>query len=313
MLEELTQRILDVKQDLRRKKDLQRSLAGARSSLQRQRQTLERLKTELTEERADVEALEEISLRTLFHTILGDKEEQVEKERQEVLAAKLRYDEAREAVAALEADVAELEQMVERLGNVEARYGELLEWKEKLLSQSGRPEAENLVQLSEAQADAESDLRELREAVRAGNGVLHSLDRAISALRTAETWGTFDLLGGGVLATAAKHGRVDEARHWTHRAQQGLRRFRRELADLESDVTVGIHIGGFETFADYFFDGLIADWVVQSSIRSSLDRAREMRRRVHTTVTALRRKVRQVQQRAAQIKEERKAIIERAC
>ncbi len=312
MLEELTQDIMSAKEDLRRKRDLKSSLDGARRSLRRQREKLRELKARLSAERADVEALEELSLRGLFHTILGNKEEQVKKERQEALAAKLRYDECREAITALEAEVAELQCQLEQLGDVEARYRALLHRKEQVLRQSGGAAARRLLELSEAQADARSDVREMREAISAGSAVLSSLDSALSALRGAEAWGTVDLLGGGVLTTAVKHGRVDEARRWTHRAQQDLRRFRRELSDLASDVSLGIDVGGFETFADYVFDGLIVDWVVQSSIRSALNRTIEMQRRVDTTLTALRRKLQQVRERTAQIEREQQELIEQA-
>ena len=53
--------------------------------------------------------------------------------------------------------------------------------------------------------------------------------------------------------------RQDDARQHVHSAQQALHWFIRELKDvnphLQTDIT--IDIGGFATFADYFFDGLI--------------------------------------------------------
>lgn len=44
--------------------------------------------------------------------------------------------------------------------------------------------------------------------------------------------------------------------------------------DLKMDV------GSFLTFADYFFDGIIADWMVQSKIGDALNQVREARRQV---------------------------------
>jgi hypothetical protein len=211
-----------------------------------------------------------------------------------------------------EQEVADPQHRLERLGDVETRYRSLLERKEQVLPQTNREDAERLLKLSEAQADARSDLRELREAISAGRSVLKSLDSAISTLRGAESWGTVDLLGGGVLTTAVKRGRIDEARRWIHRAQQQLRRFQRELTDLEPDVHVEVEVGAFETFADYFFDGLIADWVVQARVRSSLERSVEMRRRVQATVNALRRECERVQRRTERIEKKRKNLIERA-
>ena len=312
MLEDLTQDLIAAKQDLRRKKDLESSLARARQSLRRQRQNLWKLRERLTAERADVEALEGLSLEALFHTLLGDKGERIHKERQELLAAKLRYDECQDAITALEQEVGDLLLQVEQLGDVEARYDALLRSKEKILHQTGGEAARQLLKLSEAIGDARSDARELREAMSAGNAVLNSLNHAFSALRGAERWGTVDLLGGGILTTVVKHGRVDEARSSMHQAQQHLRRFHRELGDLESDVSVGIPIRGFETFADYFFDGLIADWVVQSGIRSSLDRTLEMRNRVDTTIRALRRELSEVRERTRRLERPRRELVEQA-
>ncbi len=312
IFQQLDQQIVSLKEKLREKEDLERSLARARRSLNEQRQQLWDLETDLTGEKADVEALETLSLRGIFLRVLGNKQEQLEEERQELLAARLRHDETEEAVGALERDIADLEHRLDQLGDVEARYRSLLKRKEQALLQTDREDARELLRLSEAQGDVQSDLRELREAISAGKSALNSFYGAVSALRGAENWGTVDLLGGGLLTTAAKHGRVDEARRWIHQAQQRLRRFRRELADVEPGVEMDIQVGGFETFADYFFDGLIADWVVQSRIRSSLDRTIEMRRHVETTVNTLQREVNQAERKAERIKEKRQQLIERA-
>jgi DNA repair exonuclease SbcCD ATPase subunit len=312
LLRQLSQDLIDAKDQLRTKKDLERALARARQTLQEQRRKLWELETQLAKESADVETLEILSLRGLFLSILGNKEEQLEKDRQELLRVKLQHDECQEAIDKLKQEVEDLKHHIESLGDVEARHQSLLQRKEEALLQTDREDARRLLELSEAEADVRSDLRELREAISAGNSVLNSLDSVVSALRTAGNWGTVDLLGGGILTTAVKHGRVDEARRWAHQAQRRLRRFRRELTDLEPDARVSIELGGFETFADYFFDGLIADWVVQTRIRSSLDRAIEMRRRVQTIVNDLERELQQAQGRLERIKAERKELVEQA-
>ena len=48
-----------------------------------------------------------------------------------------------------------------------------------------------------------------------------------------------------------------------------LRIFQKELRDVEAIQNQHIDIGGFLTFADFFFDGLIADWMVQSKIQNA--------------------------------------------
>lgn len=137
-----------------------------------------------------------------------------------------------------------------------------------------------MLRLSEQLADAQSDLKELDEAINVGNETLDSLEKVLSSLKSASNWGTWDLLGGRMIATAIKHSRIDEARMSVHRVQQLLRRFQEELAEVEREPDIAIEIGSFATFADYFFDGLIADWVVQSRIESSLENVVRMEDRV---------------------------------
>jgi len=56
----------------------------------------------LDKENKDYEELEKLSIRSIFHKVLGSKEEQMEKEKQEYLQASLKYDEAKKAIELLE-------------------------------------------------------------------------------------------------------------------------------------------------------------------------------------------------------------------
>ena len=93
--------------------------------------------------------------------------------------------------------------------------------------------------------------------------------RSLDELEIQRYWGTWDLLGGGLLVTMAKHSRIDTARKHAHTAQRHLRSFQKELADADERLGVSLDIGVFVTFADYFFDGLIADWIMQSKIENA--------------------------------------------
>jgi hypothetical protein len=140
-------------------------------------------------------------------------------------------------------------------------------------------------------ADARSDLREVNEAIMAGNDAKSGLEQIIESLESAGNWGTWDMLGGGFVSTAMKHSRIDEAREAAGRVQQLLYRFKRELGDVDGAVQgINIEIGSFETFADYFFDNLITDWVVQSKINNALEGARDALRKVDTILYDLERK-----------------------
>lgn len=49
-------------------------------------------------------------------------------------------------------------------------------------------------------------------------------------------------------------------------AREHLLEFQRELKDVELPLDLRMEVGGFLSFADFFFDGVIADYLVQSRI-----------------------------------------------
>ena len=107
---------------------------------------------------------------------------------------------------------------------------------------------------------------ERQEAIRAGERALTSLRDAEHYLGGARLWGIVDLFGGGGLSGLIKHAEISKATQSLERAKSDLRLFQKELRDVDA---IRIDIGGFLTFADFFFDGIIADWLVQSKIQEA--------------------------------------------
>jgi|GEM_PF-3558734 len=60
-------------------------------------------------------------------------------------------------------------------------------------------------------------------------------------------------------------------------------------------MNIDINIGSFETFADYFFDGLISDWIVQSGINESLDSVHLVANDVDNVIGSLKEKLKSIQ------------------
>ena len=53
------------------------------------------------------------------------------------------------------------------------------------------------------------------------------------------------------------------------KSQYLLRQFRTELADVKIETNLRVEVDDFTSFADFFFDGLIADWCMQTEIYSA--------------------------------------------
>lgn len=106
----------------------------------------------------------------------------------------------------------------------------------------------------------------MREAVEAGERALLSLRAAQDQLNRAKNWGLLDLFGGGLITDFLKHSRLDDAVSCMNQAKKDLQIFQRELNDIDVPMDLQVEVDGFLKFADFFFDGIIADYFVQSKI-----------------------------------------------
>lgn len=128
--------------------------------------------------------------------------------------------------------------------------------------------------------------RERQEAIDAGERALDSLYGVRKELESAGNWGMLDMFGGGMFTTFVKHSKMNDAQRYMERAKRDLAAFSRELADVSE--TLNINSGDFLTFADYFFDGFVADMMVQSRIRDAQRQVDDAIYRVESILSRLR-------------------------
>lgn len=112
----------------------------------------------------------------------------------------------------------------------------------------------------------ENNRQEISEALKATRDTLVHLRRAQEALGSARSWGIFDMVGGGFFSTFIKRGKIGDAKQALEQARACIQNLAKELRDVEQALHVDIVTDDFLSFADYFFDGFVADWLVQSRI-----------------------------------------------
>ncbi|MEB1809370.1 MAG: hypothetical protein LPK26_19105 [Bacillaceae bacterium] len=287
MFTELNERLFQAKEKKRKKAKYEEHIARSDAYLEEEKDKANHLYLQLKKEKKDVSRLEKISLTNIFFTIMGKKLEKLDKEQQEVIAAELKYKEAAETIIDLENELKELRMMLQTVVNAEVEYKSLLDEKERLIHDKHSALSRELYDLSEQETSIRSYLKEYEEAIQAGLASLSALQRAIHSLDKAKGWSTWDMFGGGMLTTAIKHSHLDDARKQIHYAQNQLRLFQEELLDIENHFEIKMEIGNFLTFADYFFDGIIVDWVVHGKINDSLSQAEETTAKVREILSVL--------------------------
>ena len=270
------------------KQQLEAKLKELRSQKWEYERNVISLRVKFREEQADVEKLEGRSLANYFFAVIGKLDDKLDQERQEAYAAKVKLDAAQGELERIDQDISRIQNQLYDVLAAENEYRQLLETKRMELKASGTEAGEQILAIEEGIALLEAQKKEIREAISAGSSARGTADRILSELNDADNWNTWDMLGGGGLIThIAKHGHLDSAQDLVSELQSKLRRFKTELADIQINADVQVNNDGFLRFADYFFDGLFADWAVGSRISQSYDSVSATRSKITRTIEKL--------------------------
>ena len=309
-------KLRDQLHELQEKIAAQPGLEAKLRELRDQRDVLESRISDLREtmkkEQADVARLEHGNLSAIFYTMVGRKTDRMDRERMEVYAARVKYEAALQELSHVEHDIEEIQS---RLGEIAAwgvRYEALRNEKAAAIRKSGSADAAELLKTEEQIAVAAAEHRKIVEAIQAGTRALGTVRSILSSLDSAQGWGTWDLLGGGLLSDLAKHSHLDDAQEKVQRLQEELRCFKTELADVRITAERKVSVDGFLRFADFFFDGLFADWAVMDQVSRSRDRVRRTESEIESVLSRLHSLEEDSRQAAKHLEAERDAVIDGA-
>ena len=255
-------------------------------------------------EQADVDRLEGRSLAAFFYNVIGKMDEKLDQERQEAYAARVKCDAAERELAAVEQELCRYEREFDQIRSYQKQYDSLVAEKAAAVKATGGEQGEKLLQLEQQLAAQECQRKELQEAVYAGNSALSSARRVMDHLNSAEGWGTFDLLGGGLLADLAKYDQLDQAQGYIEQLQSDLRRFKTELTDVHISTDLQVSVDDFLRFADYFFDNIFTDWAVMDKISRAKMQVENTQSNISQVLHRLNHLLNETENRQRSIKEE---------
>ena len=283
----MSETLQQLHEQVARKHHLETALAELEKQLWELLPKVAELDDQRLKEQTDVERLEGGSLAAFFYGVIGKMDEKLDQERAEAYAAAVRYDAAKRELDFVKDSIASHEAELRGLAGCEERYEQALSEKTAALKASGGVKAEEILAMERKLMEIESQRRELQEAINAGNSALKVADRVQEELDGAESWSTFDLLGGGIVAGAIKHEHMDKAQDEVETLQLMLRNFKTELADVNIQVGIQIRIDDFTRFADHFFDGFFVDWTVADQIGRAQSELRQTIGQIESVVSRL--------------------------
>lgn len=155
----------------------------------------------LLKEEQDVDRLERLSWAKVYYDLLNRREAQLTKEQAEAEAALVRYDAMRAQVADLLARKTQLQDQLRGYETLDATYDALIQQKTGALLVENDTKSGQYRAHIDALSALDKHLHELKEAHQAGLSALNEVQRLGNLIGEAQSWGTWDLIGGSTLTS----------------------------------------------------------------------------------------------------------------
>lgn len=279
-LNQLNEEMRALKERLLENESIEKQIKSTQNTMARLESDKSQKLTRLKREEDDVERLQKLSWSNVYHTLINDKKEALTKEEKEVLEVKAELDQVIYNIEEHEKHLLMLRSRKDNARMLENDYEQLMERKRRLIQEELPSEWEVLERLEGEESMYQLELKEIIEAIHAGDNLLMGISGIRKSLNSAKNWGTYDMLGGGLIATMAKRGHMEDAQVMIRQLQHTITRFNQELEDVSEELDVDLSMDNFLGFADWFFDGFFVDMMVQNRINEATLKVDQLESRV---------------------------------
>ena len=122
----------------------------------------------------------------------------------------------------------------------------------------------------------------INEALSITNELIPLVEKAEKHLSSARNWSFLDVLGGGMFIDLIKHMKLGNAGQVMDRVNTLMQRLQRVLGSINMPQDYTMNVGGFITFADFFFDNALMDALVTSKILTSINQVRDLKTKLYS-------------------------------
>jgi hypothetical protein len=259
-----------------------------------------------------VDRLEHLSFARVAASLHGSREQTLERERAEADAARYRAADAQARLDAVQQQIEAAERRLTELKSAPDVYAAVLSEKERDLTQSGDPRRATLLSLADERGRLDGEVAEMNKAMDDAESARLALTLVQNTLGSARSWNTYDaFFGGGLVADAVEHSRLDQAAREAAEADQRVSVLRTELTHLDDTAETSplISISSATRFVDMWFGNIFTDLAVrdritqgQQNVAHSLQVVSDVRQQLSTRIA-------EAQARLAQIEAERRDLL----
>ena len=318
-MEDIHAQIQDLKIQLESIERADRYLQELKRQLKTEHAKIGELRKAMAKEHQDVLKLENWSLKDVFIKVTN-KEEQLEKEKEEYLQAAIAVQEAEKQAEMIEFELSILQEKISKRNEIETKLEALYEAQEIKILRSDPNHPLKMV-LHKIARWQQLD-RELEEAILRGTNVAVILEEIVNHLERAKKWVSNILRDHGyrmrMLTEEIDQARIrlpklrmefikfeeeinevfqfPELEAWDHDQQDGLRKLKRLINDLSN-------------FTRSFLRGLIRDWILQQQLHKSHTLTNQLKHQAETNIKWLRLEQDKVKQEISRLENERRHML----
>jgi len=264
----------------------------------------------LDKELRDVEKLEGFSTKSIFYKVLGSKEKQLEKERQEYLELTLKYEDLKNEIKLLEYEENLLDAKMGSVNSLEKKLAVLKSKREEEIIQTDPKLRNKLIKISQELEHNYRLKQELEEAMEVG-GVAHNLlKKVIQQLSQVRNWGSWSGSSRSQMQRMQRRHAIDRARNLTFQIKHHLNLFDQELRDVGAQLEMNVDTSAFTNFTDYFFNNIITDWILNQQLTNAIGSAQAAREYIYDVLQAVQNRLDASKQAIVKYDKERNQILE---
>lgn len=233
-------------------------------------------------EHQDVVKLEKMSKHFLFAKILGSREQELERERQEYLQTVLEYNAIAHEIELFEYEKVILKKKADEKDDLKKMRDYYLKIKEqKILYNNG--DNNGVIKKLNGEIERLNLLkREIKEAVDVANVTRGYLKRAIHYLKSMDNFGAYAIDG----LTYSKKKLLNKAIKDAIQVKVYIKKLDKEMNDIYNKYELP-SMYKYDAFIDSFHQNLITDWVLKNKLKSaqaSLESGQEQLLRILATL-----------------------------
>ena len=307
-------------ENLMRKKKIEVHLQHLSKRIQQQEKSVRSLLRVVEKEEDDIINLERLGLFSIFNNILGNKKDELEKEKQEYLMAVMQWKGGVKNLEALKFEKKILEKQLSSLFYADLIFEKLFNKVEKTIEVSLSASTKAKIKNIDLKIlNHEERIKEIREAINAGKKAERVLLKINADLSKIKQWGNpfitkntkSKIKGIGDQSSREKKQFMNLAQKDAQKAYLLLENFEMEILDVYKQFKLDYrnYIKSFTNFLEIFYDNLITDWVVKKNIDNTIHAIETIHDKVARILAMLRNEISKTKEYIKEEKSFRKELL----